>query len=208
MNKFFTLAVLLSFSLLVCCSGCATKKYVNQGFKNVDDNLESIENSVEANQTRINENERVIKDHEGKIISLSDETRAALSKIESVEKIAMGKLLYQVTLDNDAVKFELGAAQLQDEAMLVLDEVVGKLIQDNKNVFIEIQGHTDSSGEEEYNNQLGMKRAEAVRRYLSQKGIPLHRMSTISFGETKPVADNSTVEGRKQNRRVVMLILE
>lgn len=208
MKKELMMFGFVTLLILLMASGCATKKQMNKGFENVDKNMQSMEGSIESNQTRINENERYIKDHEGRIIALSDQTAQALNKIENVEKIAMGKLLYQVTLDNDDVKFKSGKAELEDSGMAAIDELVDRLIRENRNVFIEIQGHTDSAGEEEYNLMLGEKRAEAVRRYLSSRGIPLHRMSIISYGETKPIADNSTVEGRKMNRRVVLLVLE
>ena len=79
----------------------------------------------------------------------------------------------------------------------------------DKAVYLEIEGHTDNIGSEEYNKVLGEKRAEAVREYLSQKaGIPLHAMNIISYGEDKPVAENSTSSGRAQNRRVVIKVLE
>ncbi|MBN2385197.1 OmpA family protein [bacterium] len=194
--------------LMLVFSGCASKKYVNKGFENTDTRIDSIEGSVEANQTRIGENERVIKDHEGRIVVLSKETKDALDRIDQVQQMALGKLLYQVTLDDDSVKFMTDQYELSEKAHLILDELVDKLIRDNKNIFIEIHGHTDSTGEESYNNELGLKRAESVRAYLSDRGIPLHRMSLISHGEAKPIADNSTAEGRSLNRRVVILILE
>jgi len=208
MTRSYVFGLLLIVTLMFACGACATKKNMNKGFERVDGNMQDLENSVEGNQSRIDGNERVIRDHDGRIIALSEETRAALSRIERVENIAMGKLLYQVTLDSDAIKFELGKAQLDDSGKQELDEMVDKLVQENRNVFIEIQGHTDSSGSEEYNYNLGSKRAESVRLYLSEKGIPLHRMSLISYGETKPLEDNSSLEGRKKNRRVVLLVLE
>jgi outer membrane protein OmpA-like peptidoglycan-associated protein len=76
-------------------------------------------------------------------------------------------------------------------------------------VYLEIEGHTDNIGSEEYNQHLAHARAEAVRNYLAEKdGIPLHAMNVISFGESKPLAANTTSEGRAQNRRVVIRVLE
>ena len=78
----------------------------------------------------------------------------------------------------------------------------------------ELVGHwafdvTDNAGSTEYNYSLGEKRAMAVRNYLSESGgIPLHAMNTISYGESRPVADNGTQEGRSMNRRVVVRVLE
>ena len=75
-----------------------------------------------------------------------------------------------------------------------LDEVVEQLKGDTKNnVFIEIEGHTDNVGSKEGNYELGLERAEAVKRYLyMQHQIPLHKISVISYGEEKPVAPNNT----------------
>ena len=86
-------------------------------------------------------------------------------------------------------------------------EFAEKLKGENKNVYLEIQGHTDASGGKEYNYKLGEERAEAVRRYLSKQGIALNRMSTISYGEDEPVSKNTSRKGRAQNRRVVVVVL-
>jgi outer membrane protein OmpA-like peptidoglycan-associated protein len=111
-------------------------------------------------------------------------------------------------LSDDKVKFGFDKAELSAEAKSALDAFADKLKADNKNVYVEVQGHTDNVGSEEYNFQLGEKRAEATRRYLSMKGVPLNRLSTISYGEAEPVADNSTRDGRNQNRRVVLVVLQ
>ena len=65
-----------------------------------------------------------------------------------------------------------------------------------------ISGHTDSDGEEVYNQKLSEKRAEAVLEYLTKKGIDKARLSSIGYGESKPIKDNSTEKGKKLNRRV------
>ena len=77
----------------------------------------------------------------------------------------------------------------------------------SSDLYLEIQGFTDSTGSPEYNEQLGAQRAEAVRRSLSRQGIALNRMSTISYGAETPVAPNNTREGRAQNRRVAIVVL-
>ena len=76
-------------------------------------------------------------------------------------------------------------------------------------LVIEIQGHTDNIGSESYNLSLGYKRAEQVLEYFkTQHGFPLHRMNVNSYGEYKPIADNSTKEGRAQNRRVALVVMK
>jgi outer membrane protein OmpA-like peptidoglycan-associated protein len=106
------------------------------------------------------------------------------------------------------VRFPPDGAQLSAEARAALDEFAARIKAEGKPVFIEIQGHTDSRGEAAYNERLGLQRAEAVRNYLHrQGGLPLARMATISYGESAPVADNHTRDGRMQNRRVVLVVL-
>jgi len=90
-----------------------------------------------------------------------------------------------------------------------LDRFVQVLIQQDRGLYLEIQGHTDGTGEESWNLMLGKKRAEAIMEYLyKQHHVPLHRMQVISFGSSQPVADNSTKEGRAKNRRVEILVYE
>jgi len=93
------------------------------------------------------------------------------------------------------------------EAQQRLAELAGRLKNENKNVYLEIQGYTDSTGTPDYNERLGEQRAEAVRRYLSSQGVALNRMATISYGQDQPVAPNDTREGRAQNRRVAIVVL-
>jgi outer membrane protein OmpA-like peptidoglycan-associated protein len=112
-----------------------------------------------------------------------------------------------MVLSDDSMKFGANKAVLSPEAMARLDAFADKLKSDNKNVYLEIQGHTDASGNPNYNEKLGEERAEAVRRYLAKNGVALNRMSTISYGEEQPVADNKTKDGRAQNRRVVVKVL-
>ncbi|HXG65480.1 MAG TPA: OmpA family protein, partial [Blastocatellia bacterium] len=79
---------------------------------------------------------------------------------------------------------------------------------DRNNFILEIEGFADAIGTDAYNNQLTQKRANAVRRYLAeQHNIPLYRMHIIGFGELRSVADNTTREGRAQNRRVEVRLM-
>ena len=119
------------------------------------------------------------------------------------------KLLFTVTLNEDQGNFKFGKKDLPDEAKARLDQVVQQLKGDtSKNIFIEIEGHTDNQGSANLNQTLGLERAESVKRYLyEQHQIPLHKMNVISYGEEKPVEPNNTKEGRAKNRRVVIKVL-
>jgi OOP family OmpA-OmpF porin len=89
----------------------------------------------------------------------------------------------------------------------ILDRAV-ELLAAYPDVKVEIHGHTDSVGSEDYNMKLGLRRAESVKQYLADHGVNVENMTTKSFGETKPMATNDTKEGRKQNRRIHFVIAE
>lgn len=104
------------------------------------------------------------------------------------------------------VNFEVNADQLTFESYAVLDEAFDALSVEFPDARIEVAGHTDSTGEESYNQDLSRRRAETVRRYLVDKGIPATRLTATGHGETMPLADNATRQGRAQNRRVELRV--
>jgi peptidoglycan-associated lipoprotein len=185
--------------------GCASKKYVSKEVAGLDaassQRMDGIETQVEQNQSRLDQ-------HEEGMGEISRTAQEALERAIAAGQLAEGKFLYETVFSDDQVKFGFNEAELTPTATQALDIFVADLKSRDQNIFIEIQGHTDSVGTEEYNYQLGQKRAEAVRRYLSSQGIPLHRMSVISYGLTAPIADNSTPEGRAVNRRVTIVVLQ
>ena len=208
MGRMKVLALVAVSAVALVASGCATKKYVEGEVAGVNTRVDGVETQVEDAQTKL-------RDHDARIVSNQSATgeasrtaKDALDRAMAAGKLAEGKFLYETVLSDDAVKFGFDKAELSDEGKAALDAFSDKLRADNKNVFIEVQGHTDNVGGEQYNLALGEKRAEAVRRYLSSKGIALHRMSVISYGEAEPVADNSQRDGRSQNRRVVLVVLQ
>ncbi len=105
--------------------------------------------------------------------------------------------------DTVTVVFAFDKWQLDDRAQTALLDVV-KQLQDNPNLFVDLEGYTDNVGPETYNAQLSQRRAEAVRRFLVEKGIDLHRVQSIGLGDIQPIADNRTKQGRDQNRRVAV----
>lgn len=146
----------------------------------------------------------VVEAHTTKVEGAAGE---ALDRANAAHKLAEGKFLYQVVLSDDSVKFPTDQHALSPEAEQRLAELVQRLKGENRNVYLEIQGFTDSTGTPEYNEKLGEARAEAVRRFLNQQGVALNRMATISYGQDQPVAPNDTREGRAQNRRVAIVVL-
>ena len=197
---------IVSLGVATLAGGCATKQYVREEAGRqtaaVHTRVDTLQGQVEQQQTKLNE-------HEQKISEVSKTAQEALQRAQEAGKLAEGKLLYETVLSDDQVKFGFAKDNLSDGAKKALDDFAAPIVQQNQNVYIEIQGHTDAVGGEEYNYDLGLQRAEAVRRYLNmQHKIPLHRMSVISYGETAPVDNNKTRDGRAKNRRVVLVVLK
>jgi OOP family OmpA-OmpF porin len=99
------------------------------------------------------------------------------------------------------VDFEFDSADLKGASSVVLDVAVDSL-KGCPRVPVRVEGHTDSIGNADYNQRLGLRRAQAVRQYFSDRGVSSSRISAESFGESKPIATNDTDEGRALNRRV------
>ena len=173
--------------------GCATKDYVNEHVAAVDAKVQATQSQVDQHQTHLSQLDQTAKD--------------ALDRATAAGKLAEGKFLYEMVLSDDSVKFPVDSAKLSPEAEQRLTDFADKLKNDNRNVYVEIQGHTDARGKDSINQKLGEERAEAVRLFMNQHGVPLNRMSTISYGKQDPVADNKTKTGRAQNRRVVMVVM-
>ncbi len=101
-----------------------------------------------------------------------------------------------MTLSNDKVTFPVNKAEVSPEAKAMIDEAVAPLVKENRGVYFEIEGHTDNTGDKNYNFKLGEERAMAVRDYIAMThGIALSRLSVISYGEEKPVAENNNRDG-------------
>ena len=185
---------------VVGLAGCATKDFVREQVGGVDSKVKATQAQVDAQQGRL-------QGHDARLGDLDKNTREALDRAQAAGKLAEGKFLYSMVLSDDSVKFPVNGSDLSAEAKTRLTDFAVKLKAENKNVFIEIQGHTDASGKPAKNQALGAERAEAVRRFLNQQGVALNRMSTISYGADSPVAPNTTKEGKAQNRRVVVIVL-
>jgi len=204
--------VVVAASALLFGTGCASRKFVRNQTRTVQEDVlahvSAVEGQVEDAQAKIADHEDLLIRQGVEIDRASDTARDALDRALEAGKLAEGKLLYEVVLNSDRVGFGFEDATLNPEASAALDAFAEALKAENKNVYIEIQGHTDSSGPEDFNLQLGERRAESVRRYLNlQHGIPLHRMSVISYGESAPLVEENSREARAQNRRVSLVVL-
>jgi outer membrane protein OmpA-like peptidoglycan-associated protein len=216
-------------------AACATKGFVKQQVHDVNSKVDTVSQSLEATQERERANEGKITDVDQKAQgaqSTADQANraagtadvhagaanaaanaagsaagAAAAKADDVDK-ASRRLLFTVVLSEDQGKFSSGKAALPDEAKTSIDDMMKKILADPRGAYFEIEGHTDSTGPKELNDQLGLERAEAVKRYIYETyQVPLHKINVISYGADKPVASNKTAEGRAQNRRVVIKVL-
>ncbi len=231
MRKTLFAASMLALTVAVA-PACATKKFVRTEVGNVNSKVDTLGGSLEETQERTRQNEERIGAVDTKAEAAgrsATEARAAadsaaaaakdvdtrlggrINTVESdlkAEAASSRRLVYEVTLSEDQGNFRFGGTMLPDEAKARLDQMVNQLKTDPKNVFIEIEGHTDNVGGRELNERLGLERAEAVKRYLyEQHQVPLHKINVISYGEEKPVAPNNNRSGRAQNRRVVVKVL-
>jgi outer membrane protein OmpA-like peptidoglycan-associated protein len=228
MRKSLIAASLLSLTVALA-PACATKKYVRTEVGNVNSKVDTLSGTVEQTQARVQQDEARIGQVDQKAEAAGTAATAAQNtataaqqsarqvdtKVDRVSadlsaNIAAGrKLVYEVTLSEDQGNFKFGKTELPDEAKSRIDQVIGELKGEaGKDIYIEIEGHTDNVGTKELNYELGMERADAVKRYLyAQHQIPLHKINVISYGEEKPVAPNNTRDGRAQNRRVVIRVL-
>ncbi len=227
MRRFF-MAVPIAMLVVGGSTACATKKFVRTSVGEVNDKVDSLGKSVEETQERTRRNEGRISEVDQKAqaaaqsaqqanntasranTAAAEATTAANvagSKADAIDK-ASRRLVYEVVLSEDQGNFKFGKTTLPDEAKQKIDQMVAQLKQDPKNIYLEIEGHTDNIGPRPINDKIGLERAQAVQRYLyEQYQVPLHKMNVISYGQEKPVAPNKTKEGRAQNRRVVIKVL-
>lgn len=214
MQKSLSLAVAgVAVMSLIAASGCVTKKAWRENVESTDTRVKGVESGLETQEKRTSdlaaETDTRINQVKGTAEQAVEIGNQAMTKAETAEKMARGKILWTVTLSDDSVRFSFDGDKVPDGAQAILDDLANKVKSMDRAVYLEIEGHTDNIGSDEYNQRLAAMRAEAVRNYLAEKdGIPLHAMNIISFGETKPIAANTTSEGRAKNRRVVVRVLE
>lgn len=204
MKKFFRIASVTA--LAATLGACATSKSVDEKIAasaaQSNQKIESVASQVEDLQQRQQQTDV-------KLEQLSQSAQEALKRAQEAGVLAKGQVVFEQSFSEDRIKFKLDKYELDQAAKSALDEFGTRVKGLQSQYFLEIQGHTDDTGGERYNDELGQRRADAVRRYLSREHkLPLARMSTISYGDTLPVESNKTKAGRSANRRVVLVVLE
>jgi len=225
MRKAMFVVIPVAVVALAGTTGCATKTYVGKNMAEVSDQMngriDAVSKSLEETQEKTRQNEAQIKQVDQRAAAAAESASAAdraaasaqtdadraLNRADEVAR-ASRKLVYEVVLSEAQGDFGFNKAVLSDAMKAKIDSLIDKLKADPQGNYIEIEGYTDSTGPEAYNEKLGLERAAAVQRYLhEQHNIPLQKISVVSYGESKPVAPNDTREGRAQNRRVVIKVL-
>ena len=118
-------------------------------------------------------------------------------------KVGEGKIEFE-----GAIHFKVGSSEILKKSYPLLKDI-GDIMHDHPEVLkIRVEGHTDNKGNDKKNKELSQVRAEAVVAYLVDHGVEASRMVAQGFGEEKPIADNKTKEGREENRRVEIHVLE
>jgi outer membrane protein OmpA-like peptidoglycan-associated protein len=130
-----------------------------------------------------------------------DKQAKDLEQVAETKRTEHGVL---VTLKND-ILFDSGSAVLKPEAVSQLTQV-GDILAKYSDDRVTVQGHTDDQGSNAFNEELSLRRADAVKRVLASRGVQEQQILVLGLGETKPVADNKTKEGRAKNRRVELHI--
>jgi OmpA-OmpF porin, OOP family len=207
-------AVLLS-------SACATKKYVRNRVNERATPLENRTGELEETSRRNTQDINRIRTDVAEVGTRTERAQQTADRAASAAEQANTRVTgveqsvtdLRSNLDKFTVQktvtiwFKVRKADLQPEAMAALDELASQ-IKDRNGFLLEIEGFASADGDPLLNDRLSEARSEAVRRYLAEHhNIPLFRMSILGFGESRPVADNTTLEGRQQNRRVEVRLL-
>lgn len=213
-------------------AACATKTFVRTSVGEVNNKADSLGRSLEETQERTRQNETRIGEVDQRAQEASSAATAAASQAQQVAATAntaataaaatstaaaataaavdlrTKRVVFEVVLSENAADFKSGTSNLPDAARDHLDAMIAQIVANPNGAYFEIEGHTDNTGTKVSNQRLGLERAETVKLYLYEHyQIPLHRMNAISYGQDKPVAPNTTRDGRAKNRRVVIQVL-
>lgn len=200
---------------VVLATGCVSNKRFETAVSDVTTRIDGVQSSVEQHSEKLQQLDKrdeelaaSVSEVDTKAAAAQQTGETAITRAEEAARAARGKVIWQVTVTNSDARFGVDKVELSEGSRVALADLVAKVKSMDRAVYLEIQGHTDSTGAEAYNEKLGFERAEAVRDHLYAQGIPLHMMEVVSFGEARPLADNATAEGRAQNRRVEIIVLE
>lgn len=223
---------------VVLLPGCASRKYVRLQTEALEPAIQEVSTAVKENAERIDTVDRRAQQGitaadaaDAKATQAQQAAQAADAAAQAADRKAdsanqgaqqaNNRLLILETRagninlngnyaagETQTVTFALNSSTLSIQAMNTLDKIAGDVSGQHTGYLLELQGFTDITGSAQRNIGLSQRRAESVERYLVSKNVPLFRTSTLGLGEAKPVADNKTVAGRDQNRRVEITVLK
>jgi outer membrane protein OmpA-like peptidoglycan-associated protein len=203
------LAVLLIALPVLLLQGClATQDWVREQLTPTESRVGKLEGQLEQMNTRMAATENRLTSAEGRISQVDakvDEVNMKADK--ALNNVASLRLERKLLLDiKDGAFYASNSTALTPAGKHNIDVFLSDLKSDlaeNSNVVLVVAGYTDSTGTPEYNYELGLLRAKGIMKYLTlEKNVNPARVSSVSYGETAPVGDNSTAQGREQNRRV------
>jgi peptidoglycan-associated lipoprotein len=139
---------------------------------------------------------------DGRVSSVSQAAQVAQARADGAYKLAEGKFAMN-EVGRESVNFEFGKSSLSDEAKATLTGLAERLKSENKNVYVEVRGHTDAVGGKQANRQLGRERAGNTARFLVDQGVPGNKIQLGSWGEDQPKAGDAAAE----NRRVDVVVM-
>ncbi|MBI2968562.1 MAG: DUF2914 domain-containing protein [Bacteroidetes bacterium] len=181
----------------------------NQKLEKIE-KITTLEKQVEEKKPEIIVSEKTkpeeVKPAETKPVKTEPiETKPSETKPVSISPLAETLKEKPVVLNN--ILFEVNKSNLLPESYNELDKAV-EILKKNSSLYLEVSGHTDSTGKESFNLVLSEKRGQSVVRYFTGRGLAGSRFTVKGFGESRPVADNGSEEGRKKNRRVELSITD
>lgn len=183
-------------------SGCAT-------VHDTDNKVAEITANINALDARENSNNKAIVAKEAAdVAALKQADVQILARANAAYKLAESRFKYTTVSSDESITFAPGKSVLSKDQEAKLTALAQQLNADNKDVQVEIQGHTDSRGDASHKLSLGSRRAEAVRLFLSQQGVSLNRMATISYADTRLADTGKTKAAHAANRRVSIIIVK
>ena len=179
---------------------------VDQRVTTVDQRVTSVNGRVDDVDGRTTQNTQGVATLKTDVSNVNTKADTTTRNLTALDGKFQKRNDYQVASTKN-VLFKFNSAKLEKDSMGPLDEVAAAIM-GNPNAILVLEGHTDSTGDKNYNIQLGERRVEAVKRYLAiDKGVPVYRIEEISFGADKPLTPNDSKQNREQNRAVTLSIL-
>jgi peptidoglycan-associated lipoprotein len=173
----------------------------------VDGKVTAVDGRVTQLDTKTNERFVTVKDDINNVATTADKkTSMVQANVSALDEKFQNRNQFSIASEK-AILFRFDSAKLDPKYESDLEQITS-LLQKNADAFVVLEGRTDSKGDSEYNIKLGERRIETVKRYLAvQLSIPVFRIHEISYGAAKPVAENTSREGREKNRAVIVTIL-